>query len=134
MVFFISVPHPLNHILHYNKGKTLIPRLFQFLTPPQKQKFIHTLLSRYEGLEVLHIRVGIDSPAVDVFMGTVINLLVGNISELGFDGVNLLMRLLLERHNLTWLCGSRVGLATLTMLLSRAEILKGDGGGDLGVW
>ncbi len=35
-----------------------------------------------------------------------------------------LMRIILERHNLVWLAKSRVGLVFLTMLLSRAEIVK----------
>jgi DNA topoisomerase 2-associated protein PAT1 len=34
------------------------------------------------------------------------------------------MRIILERHNLLWFAKSRVGLVILTMMLSRAELLK----------
>jgi DNA topoisomerase 2-associated protein PAT1 len=35
-----------------------------------------------------------------------------------------LMRIVLERHNLIWLASCRVGLVLLTMILSRAEMVK----------
>lgn len=41
-----------------------------------------------------------------------------------------LTRTILERHNLLWFAKSRVGLVILTMIFSRAELLKQGGGGS----
>lgn len=50
--------------------------------------------------------------------------LVRYVSEFSLATINQLVRTLLERHSIVWLTKSKVGLAIMTMLLSRAEILK----------
>ncbi|KAJ3224193.1 hypothetical protein HK099_000115 [Clydaea vesicula] len=120
----LDTPHPLTHFIHYAKGKKIIPRAVRYLTPELTLRFLSTLLSRFEGLDVCHIPIGILNEEVELFMMTVIPPFVQVISEVNLAVVNNFMRILLERHPTQWLTKSKIGLATLTMLLSRAEILK----------
>lgn len=73
---------------------------------------------------------------VDSFMKLVVPSLVMFISDCNLNDVNRLLRILLERHNVLWLTRSKVGLAIMTMVLSRGEILKQDSGtaSELATW
>ncbi|KAJ3036101.1 hypothetical protein HDV00_003077 [Rhizophlyctis rosea] len=125
----LNMPHPVAYFLSYAKGKRVIPRALRFLTPDQVLAFLSTLLARLEGLDVCNITTGTRSEAVDLFLTHIIPPIVGFISEVPLHVVNNCMRILLERHNLVWLAKTKVGLAFLTMFLSRAEILKQGAGG-----
>ena len=57
-------------------------------------------------------------------MAHIVPHLVDFVSDMSLSGINSLMKSILERHSLIWLSKSRIGLAILTMFLSRAEILK----------
>lgn len=57
-------------------------------------------------------------------MQFVIPSLVSYVSSVELAVINNLMRTILERHNMIWLTMSKVGLAIMTILLSRAEIVK----------
>jgi DNA topoisomerase 2-associated protein PAT1 len=46
------------------------------------------------------------------------------VTEADMSVLVVLMRIVLERHNLVWLAQCRVGLVLLTMILSRAELVK----------
>ena len=60
-------------------------------------------------------------------MNSVIPPIVEFVSDAGLSSINLLMKTILERHNMVWVAKSKIGLAFLTMFLSRAEILKQTG-------
>ncbi|KAI8813941.1 topoisomerase II-associated protein PAT1 [Cladochytrium replicatum] len=120
-------PHALTSFLSIPKGMKLIPRVVKVCTPDQILMLISTLLARLDTLPV-------SSPnpkreELDVFMNHVIPPAVAFISEAPLPVVNACMRILLERHNLVWLAKSKVGLAFLTLFLSRAEIMKQGGSG-----
>lgn len=57
-------------------------------------------------------------------MALVVPWLVGFISSVDLPIMNAYLRTLLERHNVLWLTKSKVGLAILTMILSRGEISR----------
>lgn len=57
-------------------------------------------------------------------MSMVLPYLIGFISNVSLKVMITYLRVLLERHALLWLTNSKVGLAILTMILSRAEILR----------
>jgi DNA topoisomerase 2-associated protein PAT1 len=57
-------------------------------------------------------------------MINIVPVLVKFISETSLTVINSYVRVILERHNLLWIVKSKPGLAIMTMLLSRAEILK----------
>ncbi len=128
-MIYSSVPHPLTHILHYSKGKKIIPRVMQFLTADSQLAVLSAILTRFDGLDVSHVKTGTQNEEVELFMSTIIPCLVNYVSDVTLTSINSLTRMLLERHHCRWLSSSKVGLALLTMLLSRAEILKQGFGG-----
>ncbi|KAJ3196641.1 hypothetical protein HK101_008218 [Irineochytrium annulatum] len=126
-------PHPFPYFLSYGKGKRLIPRIIRLLTPEQILVMLTTILARAEGLDVCNMPAGTTDEQVDLFVTNVVPCMVAFVSEVPLHVVNACTRILLERHNMVWLARSRVGLAFLTMLLSRAEILKQGGGAAQGL-
>lgn len=101
-----------------------MPRIMRVLSPDFTLAVLNTLLSRFDGLDVCHIRTGVHNDEVELFMQTIIPTFVSYVSEVNLTKVNSFMRTILERHHCRWLTSSKVGLAVMTMLLSRAEILK----------
>ncbi|KAJ3102962.1 hypothetical protein HDU97_000201 [Phlyctochytrium planicorne] len=126
-------PHPFLYFLSYPKGKKLIPRIIGVLAPEQILAMLTTVFARAESLDVCNMPAGTNNEQVDLFVTNVIPCLVAFVSEVPLHVVNACTRILLERHNMVWLARSRVGLAFLTMLLSRAEILKQGGGAAQGL-
>lgn len=120
----VNLPHPLAYFLSYSKGKKVLPRVINFLNPEQIMIIFTTLITRLESLDVCNMPTGMDHEPVEEFMTAIIPSLVGFVTDLPLRIVNSSMRIILERHNMVWLARSKVGLAILTMLLSRAEILK----------
>ncbi|KAI9205767.1 topoisomerase II-associated protein PAT1 [Polychytrium aggregatum] len=131
-----NMPHPLAYFLSYPKGKRIFPRVTRFLLLDQMIVLFTALLSRLESLDVCNLPCTANGEKpheeVEIFMTNCLPPLVGLVSELPMHILNSCMRLLLERHNMVWLAKSKVGLAILTMFLSRAEILK-QGGAQQGV-
>jgi len=125
----VDVPHPLTHFLHYAKGKKIISRALKNLNPALQIAFVKTLCKRLEGLDACHVPIGQKTNGgVELFMQSVIPVFVQVINELDLENVNQLTRILFERHPCLWLVKSKVGLAILAMLLSRAEIVKSSSG------
>nr|KAJ3418815.1 hypothetical protein HK105_007806 [Polyrhizophydium stewartii] len=111
--------------LNYPKGSRLLSRILRFVSREQALQIFSLLLARFECLDVSNIQTGAtnDEP-IDIFMSNVIPLLVNVVSESSFVVTIAFTRIILERHNIVWFAKSRVGLSILSMLLSRAEILK----------
>ncbi|KAJ3113889.1 hypothetical protein HDU96_002802 [Phlyctochytrium bullatum] len=120
--------HPFLYFLSFAKGKKVIPRIIGLLAPEQILALLTTVFARAESLDVCNMPAGSIDEHVDLFVVNVIPCLVAFVSEVPLHVVNACMRILLERHNMVWLAKSKVGLAFLTLLLSRAEILKQGGG------
>ena len=57
-------------------------------------------------------------------MNNILPVFTNIISDADMSILSVFMRIVLERHNLVWLAKSRVGLVLLTMILSRAELVK----------
>lgn len=86
----------------------------------------------------MNMPCGSVSDKIDTFMTHVIPPLVTLLGDASLKTVNAMTKILLERHNLLWMAKSRIGLSILTILLSRAEILKQGSPSpeemDLNVW
>ena len=126
-----SLPHPFGFFLKYSKGMRVIPRAIKFLTRDQILALFNILLARLECVEISNTPASDSKEEVDMFMNYVIPCLVDVVSEEVLSSINGLMKTALERHNMLWMAKSRMGLALLTMFLSRAEILK-QAGSQLG--
>ncbi|KAI8848958.1 topoisomerase II-associated protein PAT1 [Chytridium lagenaria] len=128
-----SEQHPFLYFLSFAKGKKVLPRIIGLLAPEQILAMLTTILARAESLDVCNMPAGTIDEQIDLFITNVIPCLVAFVTEVPLHVVNACMRILLERHNMVWLARSKVGLAFLTMLLSRAEILKQGGGAAQGL-
>lgn len=125
----LTEPHLFLSIFNYPKGVKIISRALPQLSNEQILSAYSLMLTRLECLSVCSIPLNKPTEAVNVFMNSVIPSVVAVINESDMPVINGLMRILLERHNIVWLAQNRIGLAILTALLNRAEILK-SGSGD----
>lgn len=123
----LDQPHVFMQILHYSKGKKLIPRLIPYLTPQQSLTFVDVLLTRLNDSDACSLSKKPSRECVDLFMNYVVPPVVTFVSTAALPVVSACLRVLMIRHSMLWVAGSKVGLAILTMLLSRAEIVKQGG-------
>ncbi|CAB4420250.1 unnamed protein product [Rhizophagus irregularis] len=137
----VSYPHPFISILSVAKGKKVIPRVLRHCLPDQILTLITMLVANFETLDVCKGAIwgtqGIVSPAmldeVELYMNTVVPPLLQFVAEAPMRIVLGLFGLFIERNNIVWVARSKVGLAFLTMFLSRTEILKQGGGAMQGL-
>ena len=59
-----SMPHPFVSYLSVTKGKRVLPRAVQFLSPDQVLTLVGTLLVRAESVDVFSVQLGTTSEAV----------------------------------------------------------------------
>ncbi|KAB5594970.1 DNA topoisomerase 2-associated protein pat1 [Ceratobasidium theobromae] len=119
-----SNPHPFASLLAPSKGKRLIPRLTRLFDPNRVLTMYTLLIAVFSQLDVVreaeqnHIQT-------DLFMASVLPPLVPILGNAGLRFVHGLLGLLIESgSNLVQLAGTKPGIAVLTILLSRVEILK----------
>lgn len=128
-----SVPHPFIAFLSYSKGKKAIPRLFRQIDQEQRVTVLTMMVVNLDTLDV--VRKGQLSagetqlPAaaredIELFSQTVMPSLLGYVNEAPFNIVIGLLGLVLAQTHVLYVAKSRVGLGIMTMLLSRAEIVK----------
>lgn len=139
----VEVPFLIS-LLSITKGKKLIPRIVRQLNHDQNLTLLTVFASNFSKLQVCRhvIYPGTTVAQVDearqqsfvtfddveLFMNNTVPPLLGFIAEAPLRIVNGLLQLLLEKNDIFTVAQSKPGLAFLTMLLSRAEILKQGGG------
>ncbi|KAL1914299.1 uncharacterized protein VTP21DRAFT_9037 [Calcarisporiella thermophila] len=116
--------HAFIRLLSIGKGKKLVGRVLPLLTPQQLLTVLTVLVANFEMMDVCRP----NAPEADLFVNTVLPPLLRFVAEAPFRVVIGLVYLFLERNNVNLVMRSKVGLAFLTMFLSRAEILKQGGG------
>jgi DNA topoisomerase 2-associated protein PAT1 len=119
-----NVPHPLVAGLNYPKGLKAAHRALSLLDIQPSLGFFSLLFKRIECLDITNTQLGKEREKVESFMTNIFPSLTNILSESTIPILNALMQIILERHELKWLIKSRVGLVVLTMMLSRAELLK----------
>ncbi|ORZ29877.1 topoisomerase II-associated protein PAT1 [Catenaria anguillulae PL171] len=140
--------HPVVQMLSMSKGKKLWPRLVNMLSTPHVTKVLLDMFGRAQQLDVVRqasipalfaapqLFPGLSSsrPSMDAllafvgdvedFMHYVLPSLVTFISDAPWPMVASSLEAVLDRNDMVRLGSSKVGLALLTMLVSRAEILS----------
>nr|OQO27856.1 hypothetical protein B0A51_04825 [Rachicladosporium sp. CCFEE 5018] len=133
----ISTPptasHPFIRLLSHAKGKKALPRTFRHLDDQQRLTLL-TLLSIH--LDVLSV-VALAYPSADaaplqpavkaeieLFTSCVMPPLFSYVNEAPLGIIIGLLGLILERVNMPVVARTKVGLEVLTMLISRAELVK----------
>lgn len=131
-------------MLSIAKGKKLIPRIVRQLNHDQNLTLLTVFAANFSKLQVCrHViypgttvanvdeakkQMFVTFDDVELFMNNTVPPLLGFIAEAPLRIVNGLLLLLLEKNDILTVAQTKPGLAFLTMLLSRAEILKQGGG------
>ena len=130
--------HPFIAMLAHPKGKKAIPRVFRFLSATQRLTTLTIIFLHLDLLDV--VRLGQYPPgatqlpvrareAIDLFSGAVLPALFAFVSEAPLFNVIGLLGLVLDRVNVQQISRTRVGLSVLTMLTSRATLIRDAPGG-----
>ncbi|KAI9184373.1 DNA topoisomerase 2-associated protein pat1 [Blastocladiella emersonii ATCC 22665] len=146
--------HPLVQTLACAKGKKLFPRMVRALAPQHVTLLVLALFAHAQQLDVVRqasipalfaapqLFPGLASsrPSVDAllqfvddvetFMHHVFPPVVAFVTEASWDVVSSCLEVLLDRNDVVRLGSAKAGLALLTMLVSRAEILSQAGAAD----
>lgn len=126
------VPHPFISILSHAKGKKAIPRIFHHIDEEKRITVITMIVVHLDSLSV--VSHAIASPGeplsltmreeVELFINVVMPPLFAHISESPLNIIIGLLGLILDRTNLQIAARSKIGMSLLTILISRAELLK----------
>lgn len=128
-----TVLHPFIAFLSHPKGKKSIPRVFRHIDQNQRLTILTMIVVHLNVLDV--IRKAQPQPnlaqppiavreEVELFCQAVAPSLFAYINEAPLDPVMGLMGLILDRINVKAIVRTKVGLNILTMLISRAEIVR----------
>nr|CAG8638374.1 1435_t:CDS:10 [Entrophospora candida] len=119
-------------ILSVRKGKKLIPRIIRYFASDQMISLLSVLVMNFESLDVCKGAIWGSQiygaltmlEDVELFMNTVVPPLLQYVAEAPIHIISRLFAFFLEKNQIIWVSRCKVGLAFLTMFLSRAEILK----------
>ncbi|KAL4792996.1 topoisomerase II-associated protein PAT1 [Aspergillus venezuelensis] len=128
-----NTPHPFIALLSYPKGKKAIPRIFRHIDQEQRVTILTMIVVNLDSLDVVRQAQPVPGEtqlslavreAVELFSQAVMPSLLGYVSEAPFNIVIGLLGLVLTQSHVQFVARTRIGLGILTMLLSRAEIVK----------
>ncbi|KAL3493251.1 topoisomerase II-associated protein PAT1 [Aspergillus germanicus] len=128
-----TTPHPFIAFLSYPKGKKAIPRIFRHIDQEQRVTILTMIVVHLDTLDVVrraHPVPGETQPAlpvreaIDLFSQAVLPSLLGYVSEAPFNIIIGLLGLVIAQTHVQFVARTKIGLGILTMLLSRAEIVK----------
>ena len=128
-----NTPHPFIAFLSYDKGKKAIPRIFRHMDPEQRVTILTMIVVHLDTLDVVRraqLAPGEAQPspevreAVDLFSHAVMPSLLMYVSEAPFNVIIGLLGLVIAQTHVQTVAKTRIGLGILTMMLSRAEIVK----------
>jgi DNA topoisomerase 2-associated protein PAT1 len=131
-----AVVHPFIAFLSFSKGKKAIPRVFHQIDQEQRVTILTMIVVHLDQLDVIReaqLASGESQPAphvreeIELFSQAVMPCLLGYVSEAPVNIVIGLLGLLIDHTNLITVVHTKIGLGMLTMLLSRAELVKESG-------
>ncbi|EEH40227.1 hypothetical protein PAAG_02282 [Paracoccidioides lutzii Pb01] len=138
-----STPHPFIAFLSYPKGKKAIPRIFRHIDQEQRVTILTMIVVHLDSLDVVHraqLRPGETQPPlavreeIDLFSHAVMPSLLGYVNEAPINIITGLLGVVIGQTHVQTVAKTKVGLGVLTMLLSRAELVKVSGAVDNGEW
>lgn len=142
-----SFVNPFIQCLNYAKALKILPRLFKFLNREQILTIVTLIMSNLENLTV--IKDGSYTtyedkkvPAkilrlVDTYSLTLSKVLMNAVQEFKFNEIIGLLLILVQHNVVSFVSTTKIGLSILTTLLSRAELMRGEGkisATDLSEW
>ncbi|KAI5866495.1 topoisomerase II-associated protein PAT1 [Durotheca rogersii] len=126
--------HPFIDFLSYPKGKKAIPRVFQHLSPEQRTTILTIIIIHLDQLDVVRgAQVQTGEPlslnaatreSIELFSLAVMPSLFQLLSESELHIVTGVLGLITQNLNVDLVARTRIGVSMLTMILSRAELVK----------
>jgi DNA topoisomerase 2-associated protein PAT1 len=134
--------HPFIAFLSFSKGKKAIPRVFRHITQEQRTTILTMIVIHLDQLDVVRqaqllsgetlLTAGIREN-VELFSLAVMPSLFAYLSEAELDIVSGVLGLILN-INIDVIARTRIGVSMLTMILSRAELIKQAGNAKEQEW
>lgn len=129
-----TTPHPFIAFLSYPKGKKAIPRIFRHIDQEQRVTILTMIVVHLDSLDVVRLAqpsgpgdaqlsVAVRE-AIDLFSLAVMPSLLGYVNEAPFNIIIGLLGLVIAQTQVIAVARTKTGLGILTMLLSRAELVK----------
>ncbi|ODM17836.1 hypothetical protein SI65_06624 [Aspergillus cristatus] len=137
-----NTPHPFIAFLSYPKGKKAIPRIFRQIDQEQRVTILTMIVVHLDTLDVVRRSqlapgesLSLDvREAVELFSQAVMPSLLMYVSEAPFNIIIGLLGLVIAQTHVQTVAKTRIGLGILTMMLSRAEIVKEAGQAEERDW
>jgi DNA topoisomerase 2-associated protein PAT1 len=138
-----TVPHPFIAFLSCAKGKKAIPRIFPHLSFEQRATILTMIIYHLDQLDViLGAAVSSGETAlnsrmrenIELFISTVMPSLMQYFNDTGLDIVDQVLNLIATKLNVDLIGKTRIGVSMLTLILSRAVLLKQTGAGNAEQW
>ncbi|KIV87805.1 hypothetical protein PV11_03326 [Exophiala sideris] len=132
-----SVTHPFIAFLSFSKGKKAIPRVFHQIDQEQRVTILTMIIVHLDQLDVIkdaQLALGESQPPlrvreeIELFSQAVMPCLMGYVSEAPVNIVIGLLGLMIDHTNVMHVTHTKIGLGMMTMLLTRAELVKESGG------
>jgi DNA topoisomerase 2-associated protein PAT1 len=138
----VVVPHPFIAFLSCAKGKKAIPRIFPHLDFEKRTTILTLVIYHLDQLDVVQGAVtGGDHTLnsgmrenIELFISTVMPSLMQYFNDTGLDIVDGVLNLVAMKLNVDMIAKTRIGVSMLTLILSRAVLLKQTGAGDAEQW
>lgn len=142
-----SFVNPFIQALNYPKALKILPRLFKFLTREQILTVITLIMANLENLKVIKdgsYTTYADKKVpeeitklVEVYTLTFCKVLMNAVQDFKFTEIVGLLYILIQHNVLSFVSTTKIGLSVVTSLLSRAELMTGEGhisATDLSAW
>jgi DNA topoisomerase 2-associated protein PAT1 len=138
-----TVPHPFIAFLSCAKGKKAIPRIFPHLTFEQRTTILTMIVYHLDQLDVVQGAAVTNGETdlnsrmrenIELFISTVMPSLMQYFNETGLDIVDGVLNLVATKLNVDLIARTRIGVSMLTLILSRAVLLKQTGAGNAEQW
>ncbi|KAE8450397.1 hypothetical protein EG329_006471 [Mollisiaceae sp. DMI_Dod_QoI] len=135
--------HPFIAFLSFSKGKKAIPRVFRHITQEQRTTILTMIVVHLDQLDVVRQAVLLPGDTqvsaavreqVELFSLAVMPPLFAFLNEAELNIVAAVLGLISTRVNVDLIARTRIGVSMLTMILSRAELIKQGGGIEEQEW
>lgn len=140
----IGQVHPFITFLSYPKGKKAIPRAFRQLSHEQRTTILTLIIVHLDQLDVVQgARVASGEPinlpahvreSIELFSMAVMPQLFNLLADAELGIVTAVLSIIIQRLNIDTVSRTRIGISMLTMILSRAEIIKQSGHANEQLW
>ncbi|KJX94223.1 topoisomerase II-associated protein PAT1 [Zymoseptoria brevis] len=128
-----TAPHPFIQLLSHSKGKKVVPRTFRHLDDNQRLTMLTLIAIHLDVLDVIRDAYppADNSPLparvkeeVELFATMLMPALFSYVNEAPLNIIIGLLGLVLDRVNVQAIARTKIGVSILTMLISRAELVR----------